>query len=79
MKKRVVAKAKKKRRRNRQEYVRQNDLYFEDRQPKDGGLSMPDDTGIIAMATILALATNKRSRSKPKEPELTKEANDEHS
>lgn len=60
-KKRVVAKAQKKRRRNRQEYIRQrNDPYFEDRQPKDGGLSASDDSGILAMATITALLTRRR-------------------
>ena len=77
MKKRIVAKAQKKHRRNRQEYARVNDLYFEDRQSKDAPLPTSDDAGIIAMATILALAANKKSRMKSKEPELTKEANDE--
>ena len=91
MKKRVVAKAKKRRRRNRQEYVRVNDLYFEDRQPKDAPLPTSDDAGAIGMAMILALAVNKRSRVKSTEPELTaeqlrqravkraEEANNEHS
>lgn len=61
-KKRTAGKAEKKRRRNRQEHARINDLYFEDRQPKDVGLPAPDDAGIIAMATVLTLATHKRLR-----------------
>ena len=59
-KKRAAGKAEKKRRRHREEYARINNLYFEDRQPKDGGLSVPDDSGILAMATIMALLTKRR-------------------
>lgn len=73
MKKRVVAKAQKKRRRNRQWYAELNGLHFEDRQPKDAPLPTSDDGGMIAMATILALVTNKRSRIGLKEPDLSAE------
>lgn len=57
-----AGKHKKATRRRRQEFARINDLYFEDRQPKDVGLPAPDDAGIIAMATVLTLATHKRLR-----------------
>ena len=74
MKKRVVAKAKKRHRRNRQEFARVNDLYFEDRHPKDVPLPTSDDAGLGAMAMMLALATNKRSRTRTtEEPDLTAE------
>lgn len=56
-KKRIIGKAQKRRRRNRQEYARINDLYFEDRQPKDVTDIPPnDDLTLALVATVASLA-----------------------